>query len=76
MILDSKKYLIQKTYIKNWIDTKPEIKLVDHIGDIALASGLHIVLVAHFMIELYGENEELLSKKKRFMEFYGIEGVI
>lgn len=76
MILKLNDYIIQKPYIKLWLDGKPDWKYEDEVGPLALATGCPIILVSHYIGQLYGYTEEINNKIKRDMLFYNVETVL
>lgn len=76
MTLDLNDFRIQVPYIKSWLDNKPGWKLHEEIGSLALATGVPIVAVGHYIGELYGFTPELNTKIKRDMEFYQVTTIL
>ena len=79
MTLNSNDYIIQKPYIKSWLEAKasqPGFSLVEEIGPLSLATNTHICVVTHFIIQLCGSSPDLEEKKKKLMDFYNIKSII
>lgn len=61
--------------IKPWVDARPHCKVVDEIGLIAISTECPIIVVAHFVQEIYGHSESLASMIKVIKDFYRITEV-
>lgn len=75
MKLSREKYIIQKEYIRIWIDSKSEQTPISMISQITLATGCPIILVCQYIGELRGFTPELEAQMQRLMDFYHIEGI-
>lgn len=62
--------------IERVIKMRPERQPIDIIGDLAIATNCHIILVAHYLSELHGKTTQLTNLIERLMEFYKIDEVI
>jgi hypothetical protein len=76
MTLDLDKYRIQLPYIKAWIETRPDYIFKNEVGAIALATSVPIIVVSHFIGELFGYTDEVLAKIQSDMAFYRITEVL
>lgn len=56
--------------VKSICEFRADENPYDLIGDIALATECPIIVVAHYVGEIYGQTPELLSQIDRFMIFY------
>ncbi len=61
--------------VRNWCDYKPDQKPHQLLGEIALITSCPIVVVACFIIELYGESPELTRQLKVLKTFYKVERI-
>lgn len=76
MTLNPQDYIVQKKFIKSFIDSRPHFNYSRNLSEIAIATNTHIVVVSYFIGEILGFNDEIHDKIKRDMEFYGIKTVI
>lgn len=76
MHAESNKYRHQVEIIKLWMNNRPGLAPSDEAGMIAVATGCPVVVVVHFLIELYPEDEKLKTLKQRLLDFYDLEGVL
>lgn len=75
MILKLSHYSIQKEFIKNWLDSRPDWIYENEVGPIAVASHTHIVAVSHFIGQLYGYTDNIKNKIIRDMKFHNVDEV-
>ncbi len=75
MTLELDAYRIQVPYIKRWLDNRPNYVFKDEVGAIALATNTPIIVVSHFIGELYGFTDEILNKIESDKKFYRITKV-
>jgi hypothetical protein len=71
---DYRRYAIP--VIERVIKMRPERQPIDIIGDLAIATNCHIILVAHYLGELHGKTVQLTNLIVRLMEFYKIDEVV
>lgn len=64
-----------KPIVKQRCDAK-DTKPIEQIGAIALATNCDIIIVAHYVGELYGFSSELNDMIKRLKKFYKSDEVI
>lgn len=76
MILDAGKYRFQMPYIIGLTKDKSPEDLHYMIGMLSIASGVPIIIVAYYLIELYGFNKEIYDFIERLKKFYGVTEVI
>ncbi len=62
--------------IQRVVKMRPERQPIDIIGDLAIATNCHIILVTHYVCELYGKTVQLTTLIVRLMEFYKIDEVM
>jgi hypothetical protein len=75
MRLIKEHYSIQRQPIKNWLDSKPDCDLVKEASSISVGTGCPILVVVEFIMEIKGETTELLSLRKRLLNFYNVDRV-
>lgn len=75
MILDALEYSVNISYVKAHLDARPGWKFSEEVGVLSIASGVPIIIVSHYIGELFGYTEEITSKIKRDMLFYSVVSV-
>ncbi len=73
--LDASKYTINIPSIKMLLDDKSEADRLEFIGNVAVYSGVPIIVVCHYVGLLYGYSNELLDKIERLKAFYQVDEV-
>jgi hypothetical protein len=63
-------------YIKTWLANKPDSPIKELVSEIALATGVPVIAVSHFIGEIKGFTPELLASIERLKKFYGITEVV
>lgn len=76
MILDASKYQLQMPYIIGLTKDKTMEELLKYISIVAIASGVPIIIVCYYIIELYGFDIEMYNQIGRLKAFYGVTEVI
>lgn len=74
--IDANKYRINVKAIKLMLDKKKPEERFSHIGKVALASGVPIIIVCYYVGELYGFTDELNQKIDRLKKFYTVDNVL
>lgn len=75
MKLDAEKYRINIPLIKLLLERKEPHEIVPYIGAIAVATDVPILVVCHYIGEIYGFSGELLALIERLKDFYQVDGV-
>jgi hypothetical protein len=75
MKLIKNKYIVQKEFIRKWLENNKNPDMIDTIGNIAMATNCPIIVVCEFVKELTGPNADLDAFQLRLMEFYGVTHV-
>lgn len=76
MILDANAYRINIPAIKAWREQRPDEPMLKAISAIAVAYGIPIIVVCHYLGALEGYSEELTCSIERLMAFYSVDKVI
>lgn len=76
MIYDCDDYRINLEYIKMLTYDKTHEDRLQLISSLAVATGVPIVVVCHFMEELWGSSEALTKKVDRLKAFYDVTSVL
>lgn len=76
MKLDADIYRVNIPSIKLLTEDKSPTERLKYIGNIALITGVPIIIVSYYIGEIYGFSDELEAKIKKLMEFYIIEEVL
>jgi hypothetical protein len=76
MTLDASRYRLQMTYIIGLTKDKTPEEIYDLVSIVTIASGVPIIVVLYYLIELYGFDKKLYDKIGRLKEFYGVTEVI
>lgn len=76
MTLDCDRYRINIPNIKSLAEDKTEDQRIEMIGKLAIITGVPIIIVCHYIGELYGFTDKLQALIKRLKEFYTVDEVI
>lgn len=76
MTLDANIYRLNTKSIELLTIEKTPQERMEFIGNLAIITGVPIIVVACYMGELYGFTDELNNKIKRLMDFYTIKEVL
>lgn len=76
MKLDANIYRVNIPSIKLLTEDKTPAERLKYIGNIALITGVPIIITACYVGEIYGFSPELDAQIKKLMEFYIIEEVL
>lgn len=76
MTLDANIYRLNTKSIELLTREKTPQERMEFIGNLAIITGVPIIIVACYMGELYGFTDELNNKIKRLMDFYTIKEVL
>lgn len=76
MTLDANIYRLNTKSIELLTIEKTPQERMEFIGNLAIITGVPIIIVACYMGELYGFTDELNNKIKRLMDFYTIKEVL
>ena len=74
--LDADKYRINIPAIRALLDPKTDEERLAYIGNLAIITGVPIIIVGVYVRELYGDIPGLAEKHERLMRFYQIDEVI
>jgi hypothetical protein len=74
--LNKEYYALRRPYIHTWITNKPDVDLENEISYITLATGVPVIIVLEFVMEIIGRKEELVAKQHRLMKFYQVDEII
>lgn len=76
MTLDCDKYRVNVEPIRSLVGDKVDPERTDFVGALSLSTGVPIIIVAHYLAELYGMSDVLTSKIETLTKFYGIKRVL
>lgn len=76
MILDASKYQRQFPYIIGLTKDKSIEELETYVSIVSIASGVPIIIVCYFIMELYGFDLKIYQLIGRLKIFYGVTEVI
>lgn len=76
MILNANDYRINKEVIRQMTIDKTEDERREFLGNLAIATGVPIIVVACYMGELYGFTDRLKATIMRLCEFYTVTDVL
>ncbi len=75
LTLDASKYRINVPLICHHLKDKTDKERVDMVGALAIITGVPIVIVAVYLIEMYGDMPGLVDKLHRLMKFYHVDKI-
>lgn len=76
MILDSKRYRTNISFITFLTKDKTLEERVEMISHLAVSTGVPVAIVITYLIELYGESKELLDYLEGIKKFYRIKEIL
>lgn len=76
MILDADNYRLQIPYIIGLTKDKTMEELLKYSSIVSVASGVPIIIVIYYLIELYGFDLDLYKKIEILKQFYRVTEVI
>lgn len=76
MTLDCDKYRLSQAFVITLASSIPKGNLIPELGMLAIATSVPIIIVVHYLIEVYGPTKDLLTSLETFKKFYGIDEVI
>lgn len=76
VVLDADAYRVNIPTIKLLTEDKTPEERMKYIGNIAVITGVPIIVVVVYIEEIYGTTSELQSKKKSLMEFYTVSEIL
>lgn len=74
--LDADKYLINIPYIEKLLQDKNPKEIAEHMGLVAIATNVPIIVCCIYAAELCGASSFLSTTLKINMEFYGVNQVL
>jgi hypothetical protein len=74
--LDADTYRINFNNIAHLTKDKTPSERIDFIGELAVITGVPIIITCVYLGELYGFSEQLESKIQLLKTFYGIDEVV
>lgn len=72
MILDANDYRLRTDYIKSLTVDKDSDERYDFISILSIATGIPVIIVVYYLMELYGEEERLFARANSLKKFYNI----
>lgn len=76
MTLDANKYRINVPSIKLMLADKSPQERYEFIGNLAIATGVPIIIVCYYVGELYGFDIQLYAFIERLKKFYNVTEVL
>lgn len=76
MRADANDYRLRIQYIKDLVSDKDSDERYDFISLLSIASGIPVIVVVHYLIELYGPEDRLYDLADRLKLFYDIREVL
>lgn len=76
MVLDASKYRLRFPYIIGLTKDKSIEELETYVSIVSIASGVPIIVVCYFIMELYGFDLKIYNLIGRLKKFYNVTEVI
>lgn len=76
MHLDANDYRARIDYIKSLTADKDSDERYDFISILSVATGIPVIIVVYYLIELYGEEDRLYELVERLKLFYNVKNVL
>jgi hypothetical protein len=75
MTIDADQYRVNVLVIKQLLIDKTDVERLESISALAIITGVPIVIVMVYIIEIYGEIPGITEKLYRLMKFYHIDKI-
>jgi hypothetical protein len=75
-VLNCDSYRVNVPDIEALSQKKTPEERIKQIGTLAVITGVPIIVVCHYLGELWGYTPELTARIEKLMEFYKVDGVI
>lgn len=70
MLFDPEKYRINISYIKHYLEDKSKEERYSSISMLAVVTGVPVLVICVYLIELYGDDMGIRALMVRLNEFY------